>query len=219
MVPSRLLIVDIGVSPLVGFQVEADSGVVGRLSVPSTVRVELVSGAENGVSTTAKGEGLESDDGFQVFPGLGLNIEAVDVIKGDAGVVQTTMSTVDVDLALEVARGRVSTRRRSANRRSFVFTEGLVVLDTAPGVLFGVEHPGVIKTAGGRGMSSEDEHLITTNGEGDVLGTRLGLLSASSILFLPNPVGAGHSEGVDVGDGSDFASLSSGSDSTVHEVL
>lgn len=81
MVPSRLIVVDIRITPLMSVQVEADRCVVRSLGIPSTVRVELVSGAENGVSTTAEGEGLESDDSFQVFPGLGLNIEGVDVIK------------------------------------------------------------------------------------------------------------------------------------------
>ena len=221
MVPSGLLGEDIGVGPLFGFQVEADRRVVSGFGVPSSVGVKFAVSTENGVSTTSEGKGLESDDGFQVLPGLGFDVEAVDVIEGNAGVAETTMSTVDVDLALVVAGRGVSTGRRSANGGGFVVAHGLVVLAAGPGVVLAVEDPRVVQTAGGGSMSSEDEHLIVlgANSQGDVLGTRRGLLSTLGILLFPDPVLAGHFEGVDVGDGSDFAALGSGGDSTVHEVL
>ena len=80
MIPARLFGEDIWVGPLVGSLVEADSLVVSGVGVPSTVGVKLTFGAENGVSTTAEGKGLKTDDGFEVFPGLGFNVETVDVI-------------------------------------------------------------------------------------------------------------------------------------------
>lgn len=221
MVPSGDIVVNIRIVPFASGQIEADGLVVSDLGIPSTIGVKLSISTENGVSSTSEGKGLESLDGFHVFPSLGLYVEAVDVIKRDAGVVQTTMSSIDVDLALVVASSSVSSRRRSVDRRNFVVTNSLVFLDTSPSVILAVEEPGVVETAGGRGVSSENEQsgVVSSEHHSNVLGTSLGLIGTLGILLLPNPFGSGQFESVDISDRHDLVSLGTGADSTVHEVF
>jgi hypothetical protein len=216
VVPAGLVTVDIGIGPLMGGEVEADSAVVSSLGVPSTVGKELSFGTENGVSTTSKGKGLKADDGFQVFPGLVFTVESVNVIERDTGVVQTTMSTIDVDLALVVAGGGVSTRRRSTDRGFFVLSHGLVSGAAGPGVVLDVEDPGVIEAGSRISVPSEDEHLVVTDGQSNMLSTGLGLLGTLRLLLFPDPVSAGHFEGVDVRDRRNLVARGSGRNSTEH---
>jgi len=140
---------------------------------------------ENGVSTTSEGKGLGALDGDNLFPDFSLNIECVDVVKRDTGVVEATMSTVDVDLALVEASSGVGSWRRAPDERLLILFGLLIALSTRPDALFGVEPPGIVQTHSRTSMASKNEHAVVVRrdgncymlsaGQGDLLTLRLKL--------------------------------------------
>jgi hypothetical protein len=80
--------------------------------VPATVGIKFVVNCEERVTTAAFGKwGLGYN--WVVFrPGLSLNIERINVAVGDSLVVETTVSSVDVDFAVIVACSGVSSGGR-----------------------------------------------------------------------------------------------------------
>lgn len=97
VVPSWDFVVDIWISPLFGLKVEHPDVVVLHLSVPSTIDVDLLITGEETESTSAIwGIVLWLD----LLPSLGCEIEAVQVVEGNTGVVETSMSSEHVHLVV-----------------------------------------------------------------------------------------------------------------------
>ena len=220
MVPSGNLVVNIGIVPLLGGEIEDDHVVIVELGVPSTIGVELIVVDENGVTTTTWGQRLQSLDGFDALPDAALNIVSVDIIEGDTCVVKTTVSSIDEDLVLVDAGAGVGTRRGTANGRLLVVLDALVTGGASPDVLLGVQEPRVVKSDGRTSMSTEHEQLFVlgSNGDRDVLGTGGRDFVAFGFLALPDPVLAGHSEGEEIRVGADFLSCAGHLNTTVHQV-
>lgn len=188
VVPAGHVIVDVGVGPLKSVQVENDNVVELRLTVPSTVRVELILESEQGVTTAAGGEhSVGRNDGLVLLPDLGGDVKGVDIVQGDASVVQTTVTTVDPDLVVVVAGTGVRTGSGRVDGALLVLlSDGLVTLDALPREVMDSEPPAVVKTLGWGLVSTEDEDAIVLGrGDGDVLGTGRGQIVANGLLLFP----------------------------------
>lgn len=94
------------------------------------------------------------------FPLASLDVVGVDIAVGNASVVETSMSTVDINLAVVVSSGRVSTRRGGSDGGLLVFGDSAVVVGAGPGEVLGVKPPAVIEPNLGRGMTTEDKDFI-----------------------------------------------------------
>jgi hypothetical protein len=186
VVPTGNIVVNIGVGPLAGVDVEDDNVVILALRVPATIRVEFVVHTEEGVTSTTHREGGLGDDGLVLLPHLGLNIEGVDVAKGDASVAKSTVTTVDPEFAVVEAAAGIGTRSRSSNGGVLVVLNGFVAEGTGPGKVRNLEPPGVVKTDSGGGVTTIHEDAVTLlGGTGNVLGTGAGKLVTVTLLFLP----------------------------------
>jgi hypothetical protein len=218
---SREHVVDIGVTPFAGLQIEHFDFVVHGFVIPSTVSVELVVHDENGVSTTSWRRELKTSDDFDLFPLLSLKIVGVDIVEADAGVVESTMASINVDLVLVDAATGVGTWGRSSNGGLLVVLDLTISLCAGPGVLLGVEEPGVVKTHGGGAVTTENEHLVVDwrNDFGYMLRSCWGHLLATWALLFPDPLVAHHAESEDVTVGLDLSSGCGCFDTTVHNIL
>lgn len=107
MVPSGKVVVDIGIVPLISVEVITNGVSELRLRVPSTVDVEHAANREHGVTTTAL-RGVVC--GLDLLPFLGFEIIAVEIVKSDSLVIDTTMTTEQVDLSIKEGGTSVSTR-------------------------------------------------------------------------------------------------------------
>jgi hypothetical protein len=174
---------------------------------------------EDGVATTSEGKRLSSHDRDDLLPSLRFDIEDIDIIEGDSSVVETTVSTIDVDLTLVVASSGVGSWGRSTDEGLLVFFSLLVTSDTGPGAFFGVKEPGIVQANGWTGVSSKDEHAVGSRDRNcNVLSTGERDLITLRLELLPDPVLTGHSELIHVGDGFHFLTLTGLGDSSVHEV-
>lgn len=104
MVPSWDFVVDIWISPFLGLKVEHPDVVVLHLSVPATIDVDLLVTGEETESTSAVwGIVLW----LNLLPGLSGEIEAVQVVEGNTGVVKSTMSSEHVHFIVVYASADV----------------------------------------------------------------------------------------------------------------
>lgn len=218
---SREHVVNIWVTPFAGLQIEHFDFVVNGLVVPTSVSVELVFHDENRVSTTSWRRELKTSKNFDLFPSLCLKIVGVDVVKTDASVVESTMTSINVDLVLVEATCSVGTWRRGSDCGLFVLFDLLVSLCAGPGILLGVEEPGVVKAHSRGVVTTEHEHLVVEGRDhfGYVLGSGWGHLVTSWVLLFPDPLLAHHAEGVHVRVGLDLTSSGGCFNTTVHEIL
>ena len=189
VVPPGDTIRDVGVSPLTSVKVEQEQVGELRLRVPATVRVKLVVDDEDGVATTADGGRLCLLDGVVLVPRLRLQVEAEDVGEGGAGVVETTMATVDVDLAVVVGSSHVGSGIGCTDRRLLVRGTINVALNALPNDLWVVQvghfqEPAVVEADCGAGVTTEDKDVLLGGQEGNMLGPGDGyLVSLDDFLF------------------------------------
>lgn len=159
MVPSADTVEDVWVGPLAGLEIEDDE--VGELGlrVPSSIGVELVIDNEDGVTSTAWWGRLSLLDWLILMPGLSVNIEAVDVVKGLSGIVETSMATIDVDFVSGETGTTVGSWGWSTNGGLLVLLYILVTLNSVPSdwlTVLDAEPPAVIEAHGWSVMATED---------------------------------------------------------------
>ena len=124
------------------------------------------------------------------MPRLRLQVEAVDVGEGGARVVETTVATIDVHLAVVEGAAHVGTGRWSADARLLVGRHVSVTLDSLPDDLWVVlvgdlHHPAVIESRGGACVAAENEDRLWVDVDSGVLGTRAWLLVALRHFLFP----------------------------------
>ena len=190
MVPSGDTIEDIGVRPLAGVQVKDDQASELGLGVPATIGVELIIHDEDGVTTTANGGRLGLRDGNVLLPCLRIEIKAVDIGEGSASVVQTTVTTIDIHLAVVEGGTHVGSGRRSTDGRLHVGRHDTVTYHSFQSDLWVVgvgdlHEPAVIKTLGRAGMSTEDEDFFLRGQDSSMLGTSARHLVSFNCFLFP----------------------------------
>jgi len=165
VVPSWDTVEDIWVRPESRLKVEHDGVAELRLRVPSTVNVDSVSLTEDGVTSSWFGWVVVWLD---LFPKIGFSVEAVDVVEGNTGVVETSMTSEDVDF---LSNGRGT----SVGSWGWHFLAGLLSSnafspDFFPLKALGVQVPSTIKSFLWILMASEDEKFFVIVGRnGNVL--------------------------------------------------
>ena len=186
VVPSWDVVVDIWISPFLGLKVENPDVVELHLSVPSTIDVDLVVTGEERVSSSSVWRIVVW---HQLLPSLSRQVEAVKVVEGHTGVVQTSMTTENVHFIVVNAGADVGSGAGSADGGLNVASVVLVGSHSSPFHGLHVEEPGVVQSSLRAVMSSEDEHLVSFWGvQSDVLGSWQWLLGASGLGLCPGAV-------------------------------
>ena len=124
------------------------------------------------------------------MPRLRLQVEAKDVREGHARVVETTVTTIDVDLVVVQGIPHVGSGRRSSNSGCNVLGDIYIALNTLPEdlwvLLVGYLHyPAVIEALGRACMATEDKYLPLRCEDGAVLRTRLREFDALRLFLFP----------------------------------
>ena len=115
VVPTGDTVEDIRIGPLACLKIEDNKVCELRLRVPASIGVEFVVDYEDGITTAAHRRGLGLLDRLVLVPRLCLQIEREYVCEGGAGIVQTTMATVDVYLVVGIAISHVGPGSWSTN--------------------------------------------------------------------------------------------------------
>jgi len=133
--------------------------------VPATIDVDLVVRREHTVASSAFWRIVEWRN---LLPALGLKVEAVQVIVGDSLIVQTSVTTEQVDLSAVQARTAVGSGSWCTDLGLLVGLVGLVVPNLVPFQVFDVEEPGVVQSGLWVMMSSkhEDFTVLVVSGAG-----------------------------------------------------
>lgn len=106
---------------------------------------------------------------------------------GDSLIVETTVTSVDVDLAIVVASGGVGSWRRCTDRRFLVVGACLISKNTGPGKVADLEPPAVVESLVGSSVATEDEYTIELRGGySDVLGSGWWEIFSLRFLFFPS---------------------------------
>jgi len=186
VVPAGNVVVNIRDGPLIGVQVEDDDVVVLGLGVPATVGVELLVKSEKRVSTTTLRKGGLGDSGFVLGPSFCFDVERVDITESNAGVVKTTVTAINPELAVVVASTSVGSWWRCLNSRLLVAGDGLISKNTGPAVVRDLEPPAVVKSLGGAGVTAINEDTVKLGGgKGNVVGSCRGDLFTLGLLAFP----------------------------------
>ena len=197
MVPAGEFREDVIVLPLTRREVEVSQTLVLRLGVPSSIGVELAVGHKNAVASA-------TDLGRSLFllllvlrPGLSCNVEAVDVVVCKALVAETTVTAIDVNLAVVVAGAAVCAGSWGADGRLLVGIDILAASDALPDALRALdfEPPTVVEAARRSSVATVDEEAVRFLNsillrwvDSDVLGSRHGLVAFKVFLGPSGPV-------------------------------
>jgi hypothetical protein len=160
MIPSCNFLINVGIAPLVGVEVEDNDVIVLRLGAPTSIRVKLIIEGEERVTTTTFWKRRLSHNWFMFGPSLGLEVEGVNVAESDAGVVQTAMATIDVYFAIIVAGCSVCSRCWCTDSRLLIGVDILVTEYASPSVITNLEEPTVVKSLGWASMTTENEDAV-----------------------------------------------------------
>jgi hypothetical protein len=95
VVPARRFVIDIGIVPLLRNEIEGNGVRELALRVPATIDVQFGANREHGMSTSALGRIV---GGLDSLPLMSLQVEGVEIVECNALVVETTMTSEDVDL-------------------------------------------------------------------------------------------------------------------------
>ena len=115
MVPSRGTVEDVRVAPLASVKVKDNEVSELGLRVPSTIGVHLAVDNKDGVTTTADRGRLGLLYRLILVPSMSLEVEAEDISISRAGITDTTVTSVDVDLVLVVGGSHVGSGAWGAN--------------------------------------------------------------------------------------------------------
>lgn len=99
-------------------------------------------------------------DWLVFLPCFSFNVKRVDVVVSNSLVVYTTVSTVNVDLAVVVASSRVCSWWWSSNRGFLVVETSFIPKNAGECVVADFEPPSVIQSLSRGGMATENEHAI-----------------------------------------------------------
>ena len=189
MVPSGDLIKDIRVRPFFLLKVKDKNIGVLHLRVPSSIDVDFSVTGEHTVSTSSIRN--VSGEGFDLLPSLGLEIEGVKVVEGNSGVVETSVTSEQVNLSVVEGGSRVGSGSRGSDGRVKVFGIIFIVSNSLPSdfSLVDGDVPAVVKSGLGTVVTTENEDLIFLGGgDGDVLGSRKGNITSMWGLLGPGAI-------------------------------
>ena len=127
------------------------------------------------------------------MPDLCLQIEAKDIAEGSTSVVETTVATIDVHLAVVISVTHVSTWRGCTDRRLLVCGNVAATFNSLP-VNLGVvdvgnlKDPTVIEALGRASVTTENEDFLLGGQDSGMLGTGHGVLVTLSNFLVPMAV-------------------------------
>jgi hypothetical protein len=119
-------------------------------------------------------------------PGFSFNVKRVNIAVGNSLVVKTTVTSIDVDLAIVVASGGVGSWGWCADGRLLVVDALFVAEHAGPGEVTDLEPPAVVESLVGSSVATEDENAIKLGGgNSDVLSSGWWEVISLGFFFLP----------------------------------
>lgn len=174
VVPSWDFVVDIWISPFFGLEVENPNVVVLHFSVPSSIDIDLLITGEQTVSTSSIWRVVVWNE---LLPSFFLEVEAVKVIESNTGVVETSMSSEDIDFLVVNASSAVCSWSWSSACGVEVLNIVLILPNSFPFHGFDLKEPCIVESGLWAMMTTKDEHLVTFWGaQGHMLGSSQWLL-------------------------------------------
>ena len=188
VVPTSDIVVNIRVWPFICIQIKDNKVVVLGFRVPAAIRVKFIIVGKQRMTSTTFWLRCLSNYRLELCPCFCLNIKRVDIIESDSWIVETAMTSINVDLTLVMASASISTRWWSFYSGLLVWTNNFVSKTSSPRVVWNFEPPAVIQSLRWTGVTTVDEDTIESwSSNSNVLSScrRAVLTDWVGFFFLP----------------------------------